>query len=49
MCRVDGGEWRRFDATAGKDDHAFDHVTHLRVYAPFTREPGKKTRLGDFR
>ncbi|MCI6261071.1 MAG: hypothetical protein SOV63_05370 [Pyramidobacter porci] len=49
MCRVDGGEWRRFDATAGKDDHAFDHITHLRVYAPFTREPGKKTRLGDFR
>ncbi len=48
MCRIDGGEWKRLDAVAGKDDHAFDHITHLRIYAPFTREPGRQTDLGKF-
>ncbi len=48
MCRVDGGEWQRFDAVSGKVDHAFDQITHLRIYAPFTREPGRQTDLGKF-
>lgn len=48
MCRVDGGEWQRFEPVSGKDDHAFDHITHLRLYAPFTREPGNQTDLGKF-
>ena len=49
MCRVDGGEWQRFGAAAGKNDHVFDNVTHLRIYAPFTDEPGLKTDLGKFK
>ncbi len=48
LCRVDGGEWKRLDAVAGKDDHAFEHITHLRIYTPFTREPGRQTGLGKF-
>ncbi|MGI6074925.1 MAG: hypothetical protein ACOYD9_00970 [Pyramidobacter sp.] len=49
LCRVDGGKWQRFDAVAGKNDHAFDSVTHLRIYAPFTKEPGRQTDLGTFK
>ena len=49
LCRIDGGEWQRFDAVSGRNDHVFDHITDLRIYAPFTREPGKQTDMGKFR
>ena len=41
LCRYGGGDWRRFDPAAGKDDRAFEDVTHIRVYVPTTREPLK--------
>lgn len=49
MCRINGGKWQRFEAVTGKDDHGLECITHLRIYAPFTKEPGKKTHVGDFR
>jgi hypothetical protein len=49
LCRVDGGEWQRFAPVSGKNDYVFDHITDLRIYAPFTREPGLQTGIGKFR
>ena len=48
MCRVDGGEWQRFENAEGRDDHVYDHVTHIRLYVPFTKEPFGKTTIGDY-
>lgn len=39
MCRVNGGEWQRFDDVRGKDDAVFSDVTHIRIYVPTVREP----------
>jgi len=48
MCREDGGEWKRFDAVKGRDDHAYDHVTHIRLYVPYTKEPFGETTIGEY-
>lgn len=39
LCRIDGGPWQKFPGGAGRQDHVFDRVTHIRIYSPFTREP----------
>ena len=48
MCRVDNGEWQRLDAVRGRDDHAYDHVTHIRLYVPYTKEPFGETTIGEY-
>ena len=41
LCRIDGGSWRKLPEEGGKQDHALERVTHLRIYCPFTKEPLK--------
>jgi len=48
MCRVDGGKWQRLENAEGRDDHFYDHVTHIRLYVPFTAEPFGRTTIGDY-
>ena len=48
MCRIDGGKWQRLENAEGRDDHVYDHVTHIRLYVPFTKEPLGRTTIGDY-
>lgn len=41
LCRIEGGPWEKLPERGGKNDHALDRVTHLRIYSPFTKEPLK--------
>lgn len=40
MARLEGGPWQAFPQASGKDDYAFARVSHIRIYFPFTKEPG---------
>ena len=35
-------------AVKGRDDHAYDHVTHIRLYVPYTKEPFGETTIGEY-
>lgn len=48
LCRIDGGKWERLPSSVGRDDHVYDHLTHLRLYVPFTREPFGETSIGEY-
>lgn len=39
LCRVDGGPWKRLPEVSGRQDHALENVTHLRIYFPVVEEP----------
>lgn len=39
LCRIDGGPWTRLPELIGKQDHALENVTHLRLYFPVVEEP----------
>lgn len=39
LCRIDGGPWSRLPEVSGRQDHALEHVTHLRIYFPVVEEP----------
>lgn len=39
LVRMNGGPWVRMPSFSGRQDHALENITHLRIYYPFTREP----------
>lgn len=39
LCRIDGGPWTRLPEVSGRQDHALENVTHLRLYFPVVEEP----------
>jgi len=39
LARLKGGPWTKMPALSGRQDHALEDVTHLRIYYPFAREP----------
>jgi len=39
LARLKGGPWRKMPALSGRQDHALNDITHLRIYYPFTMEP----------
>ena len=39
LVRLDGGPWTKMPALTGRQDHALEGVTHIRIYFPFTAEP----------
>ena len=39
LCRIDGGPWSRLPEVSGRQDHALEEVTHLRIYFPVVEEP----------
>lgn len=39
LARLGGGPWGKMPALSGRQDHALEDITHLRVYYPFTVEP----------
>jgi hypothetical protein len=41
LARLNGGSWAKLPLAAGKSDDALKSVTHLRIYFPFTEEPGE--------
>lgn len=42
LVRMNGGPWTGMPSLSGRQDHALENITHLRIYYPFTLEP-----LGD--
>lgn len=38
LARLKGGPWTKIPALSGRQDHALEDITHLRIYYPFTRE-----------
>lgn len=41
LVRVNGGAWQPVPKTSGKNDRALENITHLKIYYPSTKEPGK--------
>ncbi|WP_423232637.1 hypothetical protein [Aminirod propionatiphilus] len=41
LCRLDDGPWRKLPVLVGRDDGALKAVTRLKIYFPWTSEPGK--------
>lgn len=41
LCRLDGGKWERLPEVSGRQDHALERLTHLRIYFPIAEEPIK--------
>jgi hypothetical protein len=41
LARINGGPWTKLPLVPGKNDDGLKSVTHLRVYFPFTAEPGE--------
>lgn len=39
LCRIDGGPWTTLPEVSGRQDHALEHITHLRIYFPLVEEP----------
>lgn len=39
LARINGGNWRMMPEASGRQDHALEGITHLRIYFPFTKEP----------
>lgn len=39
LVRISGGAWTGMPEVSGRQDHALEEVTHLRLYFPFTGEP----------
>ena len=39
LARSKGGPWGKMPALSGRQDHALEGITHLRIYYPFTMEP----------
>lgn len=39
LVRVGGGNWTMMPEATGRQDHALEGITHLRLYFPFTGEP----------
>jgi hypothetical protein len=39
LCRIDGGPWTRLPEVSGRQDHALENITHLRIYFPVVEEP----------
>lgn len=39
LARIGGGKWIMMPKATGRQDHALEGITHLRLYFPFTGEP----------
>ncbi len=40
LIRQNGGPWQTIPPVSGRNDYAYKEVTHIRIYFPFTDEPG---------
>ncbi len=42
LTRLEGGPWQKTPLSTGRNDDGLKKITHIRIYYPFTVEPGKQ-------